>query len=220
MPPPVIDAQVLQIVEALLTASPEPLTPPRLKHSLGRDDLDLGAVIEALRNHFEQQNRPLDILAIADGYQLVTKPQFQPYLDRLHLKTGKLVLSRAALEALAVIAYRQPVNRAEIDRIRSVNSSGVLRTLLEKTLITIKGRDQGPGRALLYGTTRGFLEVFGLNRLDDLPKLKEIDDLLGEGETFSRSNTLESVGQAGWPAGAPGPIPEGYPESVPEHASE
>ncbi|UCH09238.1 MAG: SMC-Scp complex subunit ScpB, partial [Fidelibacterota bacterium] len=123
-----------------------------------------------------------DILPVAGGYQLVTRAEYQPYLQRLFQKAGKLSLTRAGLETLAIVAYRQPVARPEIDHIRGVHSDSVLRTLLQKELITIKGRDEGVGRPLLYGTTPGFLEAFGLNSLGDLPKLKEIDEIMGAGE--------------------------------------
>lgn len=174
--------EVLQITEALLTATPEPLTQARLNQSLQRDDIRLPEVVAALQKRFQEQQRPVDIAAVAGGYQLVTRAEYQPYLQRLFRKAGKLSLTRAALETLAVVAYRQPVTRTEVDQIRGVNSGSVLRTLLEKELVAIKGRDEGVGRPLLYGTTPAFLQAFGLNRLSDLPKLKEISEIMGEDE--------------------------------------
>ncbi len=174
--------EVLQITEALLTATPEPLTQARLNQSLQRDDIRLPEVVAALQKRFQEQQRPVDIAAVAGGYQLVTRAEYQPYLQRLFRKAGKLRLPRAALETLAVVAYRQPVTRTEVDQIRGVNSGSVLRTLLEKELVAIKGRDEGGGRPLLYGTTPAFLQAFGLNRLRDLPKLKEISEIMGEDE--------------------------------------
>lgn len=174
--------EVLQITEALLTATPEPLTQARLNQSLQRDDISLSEVVAALRKRFQEQQRPVDIAAVAGGYQLVTRAEYQPYLLRLFRKAGKLSLTRAALETLAVVAYRQPVTRMEIDQIRGVNSVSVLRTLLEKELVAIRGRDEGIGRPLLYGTTPAFLQAFGLNRLSDMPKLKEINEIMGAGE--------------------------------------
>lgn len=174
--------EILQIAEALLTATPEPLTQARFNQSLERDDVQLPELVSHLRELFQQQQRPVDIIAVAGGYQLVTRAEYQPYLQRLFRKAGKLSLTRAALETLAVVTYRQPVTRIEVDQIRGVNSGSVLRTLLEKELVTIKGRDEGVGRPLLYGTTPGFLEAFGLNSLRDLPKLKEISEIMGAGE--------------------------------------
>ncbi len=176
------EEEILQITEALLTASPEPLTQARLNQCLQRDDISLPEVAAALQKRFQEQQRPLDILAVAGCYQLVTRAEYQPYLQRLFRKAGKLSLTRAALETVAVVAYRQPVTRTEIDQIRGVNSVSVLRALLEKELVAVKGRDEGMGRPLLYGTTPAFLQAFGLNRLSDLPKLKEIDEIMGEGE--------------------------------------
>ncbi len=174
--------EILQITEALLTASPEPLTQARLNQCLQRDDISLPEMAAELQKRFQEQQRPVDIVAVAGGYQLVTRAEYQPYLQRLFRKAGKLSLTRAALETLAVVAYRQPVTRAEVDQIRGVNSGSVLRALLEKELVAVKGRDEGMGRALLYGTTPAFLQAFGLNRLSDLPKLKEIGEIMGEGE--------------------------------------
>ncbi len=177
--------EVLQITEALLTATPEPLTQAKLNQSLQRDDIRLPEVVAALQKRFQEQQRPVDIAAVAGGYQLVTRAEYQPYLQRLFRKAGKLSLTRAALETLAVVAYRQPVTRTEVDQIRGVNSGSVLRTLMETELVAIKGRDEGVGRPLLYGTTPAFLQAFGLNRLGDLPKLKEIGEIMGEGEVIT-----------------------------------
>jgi segregation and condensation protein B len=180
--------EILQVTEALLTATPEPLTQAKLNQSLERNDVSLPDIVSILRERFEQQQRPVDIVAVAGGYQLVTRAEYQPYLQRLFRKSGKLSLTRAALEALAIIAYRQPTTKTEIDQLRGVNSESVLRTLLERELVTIKGRDEGVGRPLLYGTTSAFLEAFGLHSLSDLPKLKEIEEIMGEGEAATPVN--------------------------------
>lgn len=174
--------EILFIAEALLIASSEPLTQARLNQSLERDDIELEELAEQLRARFAEQERPVEIHAVAGGYQLVTRAEFKPYLERLFRRSGKLVLSRAALETLAIVAYRQPTTRADVDQIRGVGSESVLRTLLEKNLVTIKGRDEGVGRPLLYATTPAFLEAFGLDRLSDLPKMKEIDEIMNDGE--------------------------------------
>lgn len=123
------------------------------------------------------ENRPLEIQEVAGGYQITTRAEYETWVRRLLNKSGKLTLSQAALETLAIIAYKQPVNRFEIEAVRGVDCSGVLKTVLDRNLIKIKGRDEGPGRPLLYATTDTFLEYFGLNRISDMPKLKEIIEL-------------------------------------------
>ena len=176
-----IDLEVLQIAELLLTASPEPLTRAKFKQVLEERGDNLEAVIAQLNQRLEQQARPVEIIAVAGGYQLVSRPEFRHYLQKLFQKSGRLSLSRAALETMAVVAYKQPITRVDIDQIRGVSSDSVLRTLLERELITVKGRDEGPGRPLLYVTTSMFLQTFGLNGLGDLPKLREIEEILGNG---------------------------------------
>ncbi|MCH7858077.1 MAG: SMC-Scp complex subunit ScpB [Candidatus Marinimicrobia bacterium] len=182
MTSPALEEEILQVTEVLLTASPEPLTQGRFNQSLKRDDVSLDEVVAALTRRFEDQQRPVEIVAVAGGYQLVTRAEYEPYLIRLFHRTGRLGLTRAALETMAVVAYRQPVTRSGIEQVRGVNSDGVLRSLLEKELVTIKGRDEGVGRPLLYGTTQGFLQAFGLRTLGDMPKLKEISEIMGEEE--------------------------------------
>jgi len=114
---------------------------------------------------------------VAGGYQLLTHPEYELWVRRLLNKSGRLVLSQAALEALSIIAYKQPISRVEVEAIRGVDCSGVIKNLLGKKLIRIKGRAQGPGRPLLYGTTDKFLEAFGLGKLSDMPRLAEIKEL-------------------------------------------
>lgn len=180
-----VDTSILKITEALLFASPEPLTQSKLNQCFERDDINIEKVIEALKEYFREQDRPMDIVSIASGYQLVTQPDYKPYLERLFRKSSSLNLSRAALEALAVIAYKQPVTKGEIEIIRGVGSDSVIKNLLEKELITIRGRDETVGRPLLYGTTPSFLQAFGLNSLGEMPKLKEIKEIMESDETPS-----------------------------------
>ncbi len=172
--------EVIPIVEALLIATPEPLTEKRYRQALGIEDDQvppLAEVIAALQEHYETDQRAFTIFEVAGGYQIVTKPEFQTYIKRLYHKGQRLRLSQAALETLAVITYRQPVTRAVIDNIRGVSSESSLRTLLERHLIEIAGRDEGPGRPLLYRTSTQFLQYFGLKSLADLPPLKEAESL-------------------------------------------
>ncbi|MEE9465932.1 MAG: SMC-Scp complex subunit ScpB [Candidatus Neomarinimicrobiota bacterium] len=178
----ILDEEILQITEVLLTATPEPLTKARFNQCLERNDVSLDTVIDALRRRFEDQDRPVQIAFVAGGYQLVTMSEFQPYIQRLFQKAGRISLTRAALETIAVVAYRQPVTKTEVDQIRGVNSDSTLKTLLERELITIAGREDTVGRPLLYGTTQQFLQAFGLGNLGDMPKLKEIREIMGEAE--------------------------------------
>ena len=131
-----------------------------------------------------------EIRSVAGGYQLVTRSEYEVWIRRLLNKEGRLKFSSAALDTLAIIAYKQPINRYEIEAIRGVDSSGVLKTLLNRNIIKIKGRDTGPGRPLLYKTTNKFLEHFGLNRLSDMPKLKEVTELLDADSTLGEQITV------------------------------
>ena len=135
-----------------------------------------------MNSDYTNEGKGLKIEKVAGGYQLLSHSEYHLYIQRLLNKSKKIKLSRPALEALSIIAYKQPITRVEIESIRGVECGGVIKTLIERELVTIKGRDGGMGRALLYGTSQRFLELFGLNQLSDLPKLKEIDLLINDGE--------------------------------------
>ena len=139
---------------------------------------NLKKVVEYLNKIYDQQGHAFEIRNVAGGFQLVSKKEYGIYIRRMLKKSGRISLSAASMDCLAIIAYKQPIGRYEIEAIRGVDSSGVLKTLLGKNLIKIKGRDSGPGRPLLYKTTDVFMEYFGINRLSDLPKLKEITELI------------------------------------------
>lgn len=172
-----------KLIEVLLFSSPEPLTQVKLNQILfDGESIDLKSTIELLNLDYTKEGKGLKIEKISGGYQLLSHSEYHLYIQRLFSKGKKVRLSRAALETLSIITYKQPMTRIEIESIRGVECGGVIKTLIERELVTIKGRDVGMGRALLYGTTQRFLEVFGLNHLSDLPKLKEIDLLMGDGE--------------------------------------
>ena len=175
-----MNTNTVNIIEALLFASPEPLTQKKINIIFDDNPPNLEEYIKVLSMKFEKNNHAIDILNIAGGYQLRTKSNYDLYVRRLLNKTGQLSLSQAALETLSIVAYKQPISRTDIESIRGVDCAGVLKTLLKKTLIRIKGREDGPGRPLMYSTTDEFLQSFGLSRLADLPKLKEISDILNE----------------------------------------
>ena len=166
------------IIEALLFASPTPLNQSQLNQVFDNSIPNLREAIDRLNHFYSKHDRSYQIEPIAGGYQLYTKSNYDIWIRRLIGKSNKLTLSAAALDSLAIIAYKQPVGRYDIEAIRGVDSSGVVKTLLSKNLIKIKGRGAGPGRPLLYSTTKIFLEYFGINHLSDMPKLKEVSELI------------------------------------------
>ena len=172
------DSEIRKIIEALLFASPEPLTQAKVNSIFNSDTPNLKEVVLTLNEQYVHDDRAFEINQVAGGYQLVSRQEYEDFIRKMLSKSGRLALSSAALDSLAIIAYKQPIGRYEVEAIRGVDSSGVLKTLLNRNLIKIKGRDSGPGRPLLYQTTAKFLEHFGLNRLSDMPKLKEITELM------------------------------------------
>jgi segregation and condensation protein B len=172
-----------RILEALLFASPEPLTMAGVKSILqGVEIEEVADALEALRQEYAGDSRAFQLVEVGGGYQLATKPEYADFVARLVESSRRQKLSKAAMETLAIVVYKQPVVRSSIESIRGVNVDGVLRTLMERDLIRIVGRAEGPGRPLLFGTTKEFLMQFGLNRLSDLPGLREIEELVGAGE--------------------------------------
>lgn len=178
------EKEQILVVEALLFASPEPLSQTRVNSVFEEDPPKLIPLIKKLKSKYERENHSIEIRRVAGGFQLTTKATYSPWVRRLIKSPGRLSLSPAALESMAIVAYKQPVTRFEIESIRGVDCSGVLKTLLSRQLVRIRGRAEGPGRPLLYGTTDQFLEHFGLDRLSDLPRLREITQLTeGAAET-------------------------------------
>ncbi len=166
------------ILEALLFVSVEPLSVTRLAAVMGT--VSKGEVEEALHHlgrALDHEGRGVRLVAVAGGYRLVTKQDYAPWVKRLDKAKAAAKLSRSALESLAIIAYKQPLVRGEIEEIRGVETSGVLRTLLERKLVRIVGRKEVPGRPIMYGTTKFFLEHFGLSDLSQLPPLREFKEL-------------------------------------------
>ena len=172
-------AQLKAVIEALVFASPDPLT-PRMLYRLLNDEPkeDVLAALKALQADYVERGG-LHIAEVAGGFQITTRPEYHDWVRRLFHDRSGTKLSAASLESLSVIAYKQPVTAAEIGEIRSVNTSGVLSTLLERHLIKIVGRKNVIGRPFLYGTTKEFLIRFGLNDLNDLPKIEDMAQQLG-----------------------------------------
>ncbi len=163
-----------QLVEGLLFASEAPLPAEQLADVLELPAGEIRALVEQLRQEYVEQRRALTILEVAGGFQMATVPDVAPWIRKCYRQAHKERLSKPALETLAIIAYKQPLTRAEMEAIRGVNVDGVIESLLEKNLIRIMGRKEAPGRPILYGTTKDFLQYFGLNSLIDLPRLAEV----------------------------------------------
>lgn len=177
---PQTQLQLKRLIEALIFVADSPLSVEQMKEALEGEEaaeyLDAAgvrALCRELRLEYDQLDRAFELVEVAGGFQFRTRPQFAEAITRLR-KSSPLRLSRAALETLAIIAYRQPVLRAEIERIRGVDCGGVLKALMERRLVKIRGRENLPGRPLTYGTTKHFLEVFELNSIKDLPSLEEL----------------------------------------------
>lgn len=172
------------LIEALLFVSEKPLTIDKIRNVL--DDIDPGqirALIDELKNEYEKSERGLRIFEVAGGFQIITAPGFAPFLKKFFKERHTDKLSKPALETLAIIAYKQPLTRMEIELLRNVNVDGVMKSLLEKSLIRIAGRKKAPGRPIVYGTTRQFLEYFGLKSLEELPKMEEFSKMaVGSGK--------------------------------------
>jgi segregation and condensation protein B len=178
--PTAISAELKAIIEALIFASPEPLTLKALRKLLDAEDpVQLEAAVAAVQGEYNEQPRGLQVIEVAGGYQIVTRPELHDWVRRLFHDRTTQKLSVQALETLAVIAYKQPVTAAEITDIRGVNSAGVLGTLIDRRLIKISGRKQVVGRPFMYSTTREFLDRFGLKDLSELPRIEDMADALG-----------------------------------------
>ena len=166
---------VLARVEAALLAADDPLTPRRLAVVADLPDTASARMqVERLRAMYEKDGSAFQVEELAGGYQLLTRPDFHPWLLRVRRLNVDLKITPTARETLAIVAYRQPIGRAEVEAIRGVQCSEVLRQLMEKGLLRIAGREESLGRPVLYGTTRKFLQCFGLNSLRDLPQAKEL----------------------------------------------
>jgi segregation and condensation protein B len=174
-PPPPPPERLEGAVEAILLAAGEALSDERIRDLLGLPSaLHVREAVDAIRTRWEQARLPVEIQEVAGGHRVVTRPEHAEYVRRLWRRAAADRLSATLLETLSIVAYKQPVARAEIERIRGVQCGESLRQLLERRLIKVSGRSDQPGRPLLYATTTRFLEVFGLAGLDDLPNAKDL----------------------------------------------
>jgi segregation and condensation protein B len=166
--------EIKRIIEAILFVHHEPLLVDRLREVFG--DIDprfIRELICELKAEYEAENRSFLIREVAGGFQMVSEPRYAPWIKKIYKTTQTERLSMPSLETLAIVAYQQPITRLEIEEVRGVNVEGILKNLLELNLLRIVGRKEGLGRPILYGTTRKFLDYFGLNSLEELPRLEE-----------------------------------------------
>jgi len=164
---------VKSVVEALLFVSEEPLPFERIREAAGAETEAVKTALKELAEEYDRDGRAFTLEAIGGGYQLLTRPEYVDAIRRLGRARSEGKLSPAALETLAIIAYKQPISRADIESVRGVQSGGVLDTLLDRDLARVAGRGEGLGRPMLYGTTRTFLTAFGLKSIKDLPALED-----------------------------------------------
>ena len=169
-----MDSHFTNLVEALIFAAPEPIDEQSISQIIGCvNDGSIREAVERLNSEYERGGHAFRIISGAGGYRFATQPEYSPWVKRLVIGSGRVRLSRAALETVSLIAYRQPISRAEIETIRGVDVSGVLKLLLERRLVNVVGRGKGVGRPLLYSTTPEFLRHFGIDSLEDLPEFEE-----------------------------------------------
>lgn len=186
------------IIEALIFASDESLAPSEIMRAIkgiDGEDIELGYddienAVNEINTKYSGDDFPFQIKKIAGGYLFSTKHEYAKYIGFLSAEKSKRRLSQAALETLAIIAYKQPITKPEIEHIRGVNSDYMINTLLEKNLITIKGRAETIGRPLLYGTTNEFLFYFGLNDVSDLPKPREIEEIMKDEDFIEQKRKI------------------------------
>lgn len=193
-----MDNAYISVIEALIFASDDSLSAEeiiRAIKAIDGDDVEISKeeienTVDQLNKKYEENNSSFKIIRIANGFLYATLEGFAKYVGFLSSERAKRKLSQAALETLSIIAYKQPITKPELESIRGVNSDYILTTLLEKNLITIKGRAESVGRPLLYGTTDEFLKYFGLNNLADLPKPRELEEIMQDEDFLEQKRKI------------------------------
>ncbi|MGE4358119.1 MAG: SMC-Scp complex subunit ScpB [Candidatus Omnitrophota bacterium] len=189
--------EIKHILEAILFVHHEPLIIERLKEILEEVDGRLiRDLIYELKSEYEQEGRGFMIREVAGGFQMVSQPRYAPWIKKLYKTSHTERLTLPTLETLAIIAYKQPITRLEIEEIRGVNVENILKNLLEMNLIRVVGRKESLGRPILYGTTKKFLEYFGLNSLEELPDLEEFmgkENNLPDNQSVSQKDTVDDT---------------------------
>ena len=173
--------EIKQLIESIIFVSPVPVSLKELNHYFkDYEAKDLRKLVKELISEYEESERGFELVEISNGYQFRSKPEFADEIVNYNKEIKKFRLSKASLEVLAIVAYKQPITRVEVEQIRGVDCSGVINLLLDKRLMEIKGRKDVPGKPFLYATTTEFLETFNLKSLKELPTLKEIEELDNE----------------------------------------
>ena len=173
-------SEAKSIIEAILFAADRPISPIQFAGLLEMDVTTAEDILLQIQREYDETGRSFQVIEIANGFQICTRDEYASWIKKFYTIEVSSRLSVSSLEALAIVAYKQPVTRAEIEEIRGVNSDSVIRTLLEKNLIRVIGRKEALGRPLVYGTTTDFLIHFGLRDLSELPLIEEIDTMLGK----------------------------------------
>ncbi len=188
--------ETLRILEAVLFASDEVMSPAKLKTILPEspDARIIRKMVDEINIRLQQERHPFEIVELGGGYQFRTVPYYQPWVQQLFKEKSARKISIQGLECLAIIAYKQPISKAEIEAIRGVLSDGAMKTLLEKHFVNIVGRSDKAGRPLLYGTSQEFLKYFGINKLSDLPKIEEFEAVAKEQMELFSDETLVEAG--------------------------
>jgi len=191
--------RIKKIIEGLIFTSKSPVSPSGLKSGLPElASADANSILRELADEWNGMDRAFELVKVAGGYQFRTKKEYSAEIIKFNRKTRKLRLSKAALEVLAISAYQQPLTKADVEEIRGVDSSAVVNLLMERRLLEICGRKEVPGRPFLYKTTAEFLETFGVNKLSELPTLKEIEEIERDlGARFPPSPEPDSDSQTG-----------------------
>lgn len=193
-----MDAAYKSVIESLIFASDDPVSAVTIIKAIKEIDgheteittIDVENAVAELNIEYKSRESAFSILKIANGFAFATGPEYAKYLGYLSTEKSKRRLSQAALETLAIVAYKQPITKPEIETIRGVNSDYMINTLLEKNLINIQGRSETIGRPLLYGTTDEFLKYFGINNISDLPKPREIEEIMKDEDFLEQKRKI------------------------------
>ncbi|MCZ6677339.1 MAG: SMC-Scp complex subunit ScpB [Candidatus Poribacteria bacterium] len=175
--------EIKSILEAVLFVASEPTALKQFSQLFdGISTRKIRQLLMQLRDEYRDTNRSFQLIEIANGFQICTRPEYHRWVEKFHTRRVRVKLSPSALETLAIVAYKQPVTRTEVEEIRGVNSDSVLNSLIEKGMVRIAGRRPGPGRSLLFATTDEFLQQFGLKELAELPSMEEIEQILNQAQ--------------------------------------
>jgi segregation and condensation protein B len=189
--------RLTSVVEALIFASPEPIGWEKISEIIQEseeevqpDETVIGRIVDQLNNRYEENDLAFRIEKTGGGFTFVTQPRYHPWLSIFQHENAYRRLSQSAIETLAIVAYRQPITKPEVDQIRGVDSGYIMRQLLEKMLVRVSGRADSPGKPLLYKTTPYFLKHFGINHVNELPKPREIDEILKDDDMAEHRRLL------------------------------